>query len=196
MSKCVTMYEENKPSTLINDTRWGGHFFRAILVRSAMPNNKIYLINIWDSEYERRYVLLFIIYNSQVLVGWEDLRPIIIRIWHRPALSSNQITPSAGQNRVSCWLNRRFTMTTYVVSTITTITTEPNACTSKQSTETSYSHVTSRWLRWCEKWFHRLLNSLSAVSILEGKARETVGAIRNPAALAPHIVWFTTPCAR
>ena len=32
------MYEENKPSTLINDTRWGGHFFRAILVRSAMPN--------------------------------------------------------------------------------------------------------------------------------------------------------------
>jgi len=32
MSKCVTfegtMYGENKPSALINDTRWGGDFFR------------------------------------------------------------------------------------------------------------------------------------------------------------------------
>ena len=40
MSKCVTiMYGENKPSTLINDTRCELIFFRAIPVRSAMPNN-------------------------------------------------------------------------------------------------------------------------------------------------------------
>ena len=38
MSKCVTMYEENKPSTLINDVQEWPNFFCAILVRSAMPN--------------------------------------------------------------------------------------------------------------------------------------------------------------
>jgi len=38
MSKCVTMYEENKPSTLINDVQEWPIFFCAILVRSAMPN--------------------------------------------------------------------------------------------------------------------------------------------------------------
>ena len=38
MSKCVTMYGENKPSTLINDTRCELNFFREIPVRSAMPN--------------------------------------------------------------------------------------------------------------------------------------------------------------
>ena len=41
MSKCVTMYEENKPSTLINDVQERLNFFRAILVRSAMPNTCI-----------------------------------------------------------------------------------------------------------------------------------------------------------
>ena len=44
MSKCVTMYEENKPSTLINDVQEWRNFFRAILVRSAMPKIIIYLI--------------------------------------------------------------------------------------------------------------------------------------------------------
>ena len=39
MSKCVTMYETNKPSTLINDVQEWKNFFCAILVRSAMPNN-------------------------------------------------------------------------------------------------------------------------------------------------------------
>ena len=34
------MYEENKPSTLINDVQEWRNFFRAILVRSAMPNNR------------------------------------------------------------------------------------------------------------------------------------------------------------
>jgi hypothetical protein len=73
MSKCVTMYEENKPSTLINDTRWGGHFFRAILVRSAMPNNnKI-----------RRYLLINIVViikssNFQFLI---PNRPFILYRW-------------------------------------------------------------------------------------------------------------------
>ena len=40
MSKCVTMYEENKPSTLINDDQERTNFFRAIPVRSAMPKIK------------------------------------------------------------------------------------------------------------------------------------------------------------
>jgi hypothetical protein len=31
MSKCVTMYGENKPSTLINDVQERLNFFRAIL---------------------------------------------------------------------------------------------------------------------------------------------------------------------
>ena len=38
MSKSVTMYEENKPSTVSNDVQKRLNFFRAILVRSAMPN--------------------------------------------------------------------------------------------------------------------------------------------------------------
>ena len=44
MSKSVTMYEENKPSTLSNDVQKRLNFFRAILVRSAMPNNSIIII--------------------------------------------------------------------------------------------------------------------------------------------------------
>ena len=43
MSKCVTMYGENKPSTLINDDHERPNFFRAIPVRSAMPNIKLSL---------------------------------------------------------------------------------------------------------------------------------------------------------
>jgi len=35
------MYEENKPSTLINDVQEWLNFFCAILVRSAMPNKRI-----------------------------------------------------------------------------------------------------------------------------------------------------------
>ena len=38
MSKMTTMYGENKPSTLINDTRCGLNFFPENPVRSAMPN--------------------------------------------------------------------------------------------------------------------------------------------------------------
>jgi len=41
MSKFMTMYGANKPSTLINDTRWGGIIFRENPVRSDMPNNNI-----------------------------------------------------------------------------------------------------------------------------------------------------------
>jgi hypothetical protein len=63
MSKCVTMYEENKPSTLINDTRWGGHFFRAILVRSAMPNIII-----------TYYYILHIIIRSYILPSYYFIR--------------------------------------------------------------------------------------------------------------------------
>jgi len=44
MSKFVTMYGENKPSTLINDTRWGGIFFCENPVRSAMPNERMKVI--------------------------------------------------------------------------------------------------------------------------------------------------------
>ena len=50
MSKFMTMYGANKPSTFINDTRWGGIIFRENPVRSDMPNNnipsKIYIIMI------------------------------------------------------------------------------------------------------------------------------------------------------
>ena len=51
MSKCVTMYEENKPSTLINDVQEWRNFFRAILVRSAMPKIYYYfiIINIYKT---------------------------------------------------------------------------------------------------------------------------------------------------
>ena len=35
------MYEENKPSTLINDVQEWPNFFCAILVRSAMPNKNV-----------------------------------------------------------------------------------------------------------------------------------------------------------
>ena len=49
MSKFMTMYGANKPSTLINDTRWGGIIFRENPVRSDMPNNnipsKVYIYN-------------------------------------------------------------------------------------------------------------------------------------------------------
>ena len=38
MSKMTTMYGENKPSTLINDTRCGLNFVPENPVRSAMPN--------------------------------------------------------------------------------------------------------------------------------------------------------------
>ena len=48
MSKCVTMYGENKPSTLINDDHERPNFFRAIPVRAprkmAMPKNVTYVI--------------------------------------------------------------------------------------------------------------------------------------------------------
>ena len=49
MSKFMTMYGANKPSTLINDTRWGGIIFRENPVRSDMPNNNI------PSRYCRSY---------------------------------------------------------------------------------------------------------------------------------------------
>ena len=48
MSKCVTMYEENKPSTLINDVQEWPNFFCAILVRSAMPNTSKYIFIHYD----------------------------------------------------------------------------------------------------------------------------------------------------
>ena len=38
VSKMWTMYETNRPSTLINDTRWLLHFGSWGRVRSAMPN--------------------------------------------------------------------------------------------------------------------------------------------------------------
>ena len=45
------MYEENKPSTLINDVQEWLNFFCAILVRSAMPNNNmLYLFNRYSNE--------------------------------------------------------------------------------------------------------------------------------------------------
>ena len=46
MSKFMTMYGANKPSTLINDTRWGGIIFRENPVRSDMPNNNTFEGNI------------------------------------------------------------------------------------------------------------------------------------------------------
>ena len=39
VSKMWTMYETDRPSTLINDTRWLLHFGSWSRVRSAMPNN-------------------------------------------------------------------------------------------------------------------------------------------------------------
>ena len=57
MSKFMTMYGANKPSTLINDTRWGGIIFRENPVRSDMPNNIIIMIKIIPS-FVRSFVIL------------------------------------------------------------------------------------------------------------------------------------------
>ena len=44
MSKMSTMYGTDRPSTLINDTRWLLHFGSLGRVRSAMPNNNKIII--------------------------------------------------------------------------------------------------------------------------------------------------------
>ena len=78
MSKCVTMYGENKPSTLINDTRCELNFFREIPVRSAMPNN-IYVIISYHTYYVHRtntaslIMNIYTVINAGVKISWIGL---------------------------------------------------------------------------------------------------------------------------